>query len=153
MREAVSYAVKAESDHEHRELTPNQIFELFIDQFEDVNRPYSISEVHFKQHNGIIATVTTQYKGKSQEVMASGNGRLDSVANALKKYYRLDFNLEVYEEHALEKSSSSRAIAYVGIRNQKTDKLYWGAGVDVDIIRASINALLTAVNNMVTAEQ
>ena len=82
--------------------------------------------------------------------MASGNGRLDSVANALKKYYRLDFNLEVYEEHALEKSSSSRAIAYVGIRNPKTNKLFWGAGVDVDIIRASINALLTAVNNMVS---
>ena len=150
MRETVSFAVKAESDHEHRELTPDQIFELFIDRFEDVNRPYSISEVHFKQHNGIIATVTTQYKGKSQEVMASGNGRLDSVANALKKYYRLDFNLEVYEEHALEKSSSSRAIAYVGIRNPKTNKLFWGAGVDVDIIRASINALLTAVNNMVS---
>ena len=152
MRPAVSYAVKAEADHEHRELTPNQIFELFIDRFEDVNRPYSISEVHFKQHSGIIATVTTQYKGKSQEVMASGNGRLDAVANALKKYYRLDFDLEVYEEHALEKSSSSRAIAYVGIRNPKNDKLYWGAGVDVDIIRASINALLTAVNNMVTSQ-
>ena len=81
--------------------------------------------------------------------MASGNGRLNAVANALMKFYRLDFNLEVYEEHALEKSSSSRAIAYVGIRSPKTDKLYWGAGVDVDIIRASINALLTAVNNMV----
>ena len=149
MREAVSYAVKAESDHEHKELSPDQIFELFIDRFEDVNRPYSISEVHFKQHNGIIATVTTQYKGESREVMASGNGRLNAVANALMKFYRLDFNLEVYEEHALEKSSSSRAIAYVGIRSPKTDKLYWGAGVDVDIIRASINALLTAVNNMV----
>lgn len=152
MRSAVSYAVKAESDHEHRELTPDQIFELFIDRFEDVNRPYSISEVHFKQHNGIIATVTTQYKGESREVMASGNGRLNAVANALMRYYRLDFNLEVYEEHALEKSSSSRAIAYVGIRNPKTNQLYWGAGVDVDIIRASINALLTAVNNMVNAE-
>ena len=149
MREAVSYAVKAESDHEHKELSPDQIFSLFIDRFEDVNRPYSISEVHFKQHNGIIATVTTQYKGESREVMASGNGRLNAVANALMKFYRLDFNLEVYEEHALEKSSSSRAIAYVGIRSPKTDKLYWGAGVDVDIIRASINALLTAVNNMV----
>ena len=149
MREAVSYAVKAESDHEHKELSPDQIFSLFIDRFEDVNRPYSISEVHFKQHNGIIATVTTQYKGESREVMASGNGRLNAVANALMKFYRLDFNLEVYEEHALEKSSSSRAIAYVGIRSPKTDKMYWGAGVDVDIIRASINALLTAVNNMV----
>ena len=149
MREAVSYAVKAESDHEHRELTPEQIFELFVSRFEDINRPYSISEVHFKQHNGIIAMVTTQYKGESREVMASGNGRLNAVANALMKYYRLDFNLEVYEEHALEKSSSSRAIAYVGIRNPEKDRLYWGAGVDVDIIRASINALLTAVNNMV----
>ncbi len=152
MREAVSYAVKSESDHEHKELTPNQIFELFIDRFEDVNRPYSISEVHFKQHNGIIATVTTQYKGESREVMASGNGRLNAVANALKKYYRIDFEVEVYEEHALEKSSTSRAIAYVGIRNQKNEKLYWGAGVDVDIIRASINALLTAVNNMANAD-
>ncbi len=152
MREAVSYAVKSESDHEHREFTPDQIFDLFVDRFEDINRPYSISEVHFKQHNGIIATVTTQYKGESREVMASGNGRLNAVANALMRYYRLDFDVEVYEEHALEKSATSRAIAYVGIRNPKTDKMFWGAGVDVDIIRASINALLTAVNNMVNAE-
>ena len=151
MRENLSYAVKEESDHEHRELTPEQIFNLFIDRYEDVSRPYSISEVHFRQHNGIIATVTTQYKNESREIMASGNGRLDAVANALKKHYRIDFNVEVYEEHALEKSSSSRAIAYVGIRSPKDNVLYWGAGVDVDIIRASINALLTAVNNMVNA--
>ena len=83
--------------------------------------------------------------------MASGNGRLDAVANALKKHYKVEFNVEVYEEHALEKSSSSRAIAYVGVRSPKDDVLYWGAGVDVDIIRASINALLTAVNNMSNA--
>ena len=151
MRENFSYAVKEESDHEHRELSPEQIFELFVDRYEDVNRPYSISEVRFRQHNGIIATITTQYKNESREVMASGNGRLDAVANALKKHYKVDFNVEVYEEHALEKSSSSRAIAYVGVRSPKDDVLYWGAGVDVDIIRASINALLTAVNNMSNA--
>ena len=152
MREAVSYAVKAESDRRHEELTPEQIFDLFLDKFEDVKKPYSISEVHFKQHNGIIATVTTQYKGQSYDVMASGNGRLNAVSNALKRHYRLEFDLEVYEEHALEKSSSSRAIAYVGVKSRKDGKLYWGAGVDVDIIRASINAMLTAVNNMVNAE-
>ena len=33
----------------------------------------------------------------------------------------------------------------------KNDSLYWGAGVDQDIIRASINALVTAINNKETA--
>jgi len=150
MREAFSYMVKSESDHAHKELTPEQIFDLFIDKFEDVSRPISISEVHFRQRNGIVAYVTTQYKGQSSEVMANGNGRLDAVSKALKKHYNLEYQLEVYEEHALEMSSSSRAIAYVGIRAQD-GKLYWGAGVDVDIIRASIDALLTAVNNSMNA--
>ena len=150
MRESFSYMVKSESDHAHKELTPEQIFDLFIDRYEDVNRPFSISEVHFRQRNGIVAYVTTQYHGQSSEVMANGNGRLDAVSKALKKHYNFDYVLEVYEEHALEQSSSSRAIAYVGIR-PADGKLYWGAGVDVDIIRASIDALLTAVNNAAAA--
>ena len=150
MRESFSYMVKSESDHAHKELTPEQIFDLFIDKYENVNRPFSISEVHFRQRNGIVAYVTTQYKGQSSEVMANGNGRLDAVSKALKKHYNFDYVLEVYEEHALEMSSSSRAIAYVGIR-PADGQLYWGAGVDVDIIRASIDALLTAVNNAASA--
>lgn len=153
MRAAVSAEVKRESDHEHRELSAQEIFDLFVDRFEDVNKPYGISEVHFRQHNGIIATATIQYNGQSREVVASGNGRLNAVSNALKKQFRLNYDLEVYEEHALEKSSSSRAIAYVGVKSGKDGALYWGAGVDVDIIRASIGAMLTAVNNMCNAEE
>ena len=79
--------------------------------------------------------------------MASGNGRLDAISNALKKQFRLEYRLETYQEHALEQSSSSRAIAYVGIRDAQ-EKRFWGAGVDQDIIKASYNALLTAINNM-----
>ena len=150
MRENFSYMVKSESDHAHKELTPDQIFDLFIDKYEDINRPFSISEVHFRQRNGIVAYVTTQFRGQSEEVMANGNGRLDAVSKALQKHYGFKYELEVYEEHALEQSSSSRAIAYVGIR-PADGKLYWGAGVDVDIIRASIDALLTAVNNAANA--
>ncbi|MDY4205633.1 alpha-isopropylmalate synthase regulatory domain-containing protein, partial [Porcincola intestinalis] len=108
--------------------------------------------VTFRQHNGIIATITTQFGNRSAEITASGNGRLNAVSNALKKAYGLEYDLDTYEEHALEKSSSSRAIAYVGVRSRKSGVLYWGAGVDVDIIRASVSALLTAVNNMVNAE-
>ena len=90
------------------------------------------------------------YKGESKVAIAAGNGRLNAVSNALKKQFRLEYDLVVYTEHALEQSSSSRAIAYVGIKDKK-DRMFWGAGVDQDIIRASINALLTAINNKETA--
>ncbi len=150
MREAMGYAAKAVSDEGHKELMPQEIFELFKKKFEDVRAPYNITEVHFKQHNGIIAEVTVDYKGESKVAIAAGNGRLNAVSNALKKQFRLEYDLVVYTEHALEQSSSSRAIAYVGIKDKK-DRMFWGAGVDQDIIRASINALLTAINNKETA--
>lgn len=146
MREAMSYATKSVSDHKHAELQPEEIFELFKEKFENVTSPYSINEVHFQQKDGITTQVTSTYEGKTITTEATGNGRLDAVSNALKKAYNLDFSLVTYQEHALEQSSSSQAIAYVGIQTP-SGKLAWGAGVDPDIIHASIDALITAINN------
>ncbi|MCI6868116.1 MAG: 2-isopropylmalate synthase [Lachnospiraceae bacterium] len=150
MREAMGYVAKGASDTLHKELVPEEIFQLFKDKFENITEPYQIEEVHFKQHNGIIAEVTASYDGKTNVIVASGNGRLNAVSNAMKKHFRLEYDLVTYEEHALEQSSSSRAIAYVGIKD-KTGKIHWGAGLDVDIIKASIDALLTAINHMAEA--
>lgn len=146
MREAMSYATKSVSDHKHAELQPEEIFELFKKKFENITSPYSINEVHFQQKDGITTQVTSTYEGKTITTEATGNGRLDAVSNALKKAYNLDFSLVTYQEHALEQSSSSKAIAYVGIQTP-SGKLAWGAGVDPDIIHASIDALITAINN------
>lgn len=146
MREAMSYAAKDVSDHKHAELQPEEVFELFKEKFENITEPYSINEVHFQQVNGITTQVTSTYKGETVTTEATGNGRLNAVSNALKKAYDLRFDLVTYQEHALEQSSSSRAIAYVGIKSP-SGKLSWGAGVDSDIIRASIDALVTAINN------
>lgn len=151
MREAMGYATKDVSDHMHKELKPSEIFEIFKKKFEGVTTPFQVTEAHFKQHNGIIAEVTVLQNGVEKKAIASGNGRLDAVSNALKKQFRLEYNLQTYQEHALEKSSSSRAIAYVGITD-KDGKDFWGAGVNQDIIVASVDALVTAINNMLNAE-
>ena len=146
MREAMGYAAKAVSDHTHKELHPEEIFELFKETFENVKTPYSVEKVHFKQNGHITATVTSSCYGRTITTEAVGNGRLNAVSNALKKAYDLKYDLVTYEEHALEQSSSSRAIAYVGIR-KPDGSLAWGAGLDTDIIKASIDALVTAINN------
>ena len=146
MREAMGYAAKAVSDHTHKELMPEEIFDLFKTTFENVKKPYSVVSVHFQQTGPITTQVTSSCNGRVITTEASGNGRLDAVSNALKKAYNLQYKLVTYTEHALEQSSSSKAIAYVGI--QKPDgSLSWGAGVDCDIIKASIDALVTAINN------
>ena len=147
MREAMGYAAKGVSDHLHKELHPDEIFDLFKKTFENVGQPYSINEVHFQQKSeGITTKVISTFNGKTITTEAVGNGRLDAVSNALKKAYELKYSLEVYQEHALERSSSSKAIAYVGIK-KPDGTMAWGAGVDPDIIRASIDALVTAINN------
>ena len=147
MREAMGYTAKGVSDHLHKELHPDEIFDLFKKTFENVVQPYSINEVHFQQKEvGITTKVTTTFNGRTITTEATGNGRLDAVSNALKKAYELKYTLEVYQEHALERSSSSKAIAYVGIK-KPDGTMAWGAGVDPDIIRASIDALVTAINN------
>ena len=147
MREAMGYTAKGVSDHLHKELHPDEIFDLFKKTFENVAQPYSINEVHFQQKEvGITTKVTSTFNGRTITTEATGNGRLDAVSNALKKAYELKYTLEVYQEHALERSSSSKAIAYVGIK-KPDGTMAWGAGVDPDIIRASIDALVTAINN------
>ena len=147
MREAMGYAAKGVSDHLHKELHPDEIFDLFKKTFENVGQPYSINEVHFQQTSeGITTKVTSTFNGKTITTEAVGNGRLDAVSNALKKAYELKYSLEVYQEHALERSSSSKAIAYVGIK-KPDGTMAWGAGVDPDINRASIDALVTAINH------
>ncbi len=152
MREAMGYTAKGVSDEMHKELMPDEIYRLFQEKYENITAPYNILEMHFKQHNGIIAEVTASYEDKTSVIVASGNGRLNAVSNAMKRHFRLDYDLITYEEHALTQSSSSEAIAYVGIRETKSGSLFWGAGVDADIIKASVDALLTAINNMVLAE-
>lgn len=147
MREAMGYTAKAVSDHTQKELLPDEIFELFKKTFENVVSPLTLKEVHFQQADGGITTqVTSSFNGKVITTEAAGNGRLNAVSNALKKAYGFQFDLVTYQEHALEQSSSSKAIAYVGIR-KPDGSLAWGAGVNEDIIHASIDALVTAINN------
>ncbi len=149
MREAMGYAAKDVSDHKHAELQPEEIFEIFKEKFENITTPYSINEVHFQQvDGGMVTQVTSTFEGQTVTTEASGNGRLNAVSNALKKAYGLKYDLVSYSEHALEQRSSSRAIAYVGIRSM-SGKLSWGASLHTDIIHESIDALVAAINNRV----
>ena len=146
MREEVGYAVKQVSDEEHKELSPQWVYEIFEDNYMNYTPHFQITECHFRQDDGIMAEATIQYGEKKTVVDANGNGRLDAVSNTIKQYFGVSYELSTYEEHALSHGSSSKAMAYVGITCD--GKNYWGAGMDEDIIKASIHAIVVAVNKL-----
>lgn len=146
MREEVGYLMKGVSDHEHAELEPAEMLQIFRDNYRPKDKKFTISECHFKQEGeGIIATVTIAEGDKKTVVEASGNGRLNAVSRAIRKHFDIVYHLAEYEEHSLSRNSSAEAICYVGITDEN-DKLTWGVGTNDDIIRASIEALVNAVN-------
>ena len=149
MKEAVSYAVKHESDVLHKELKAEEIFGVFGKRFLSPRSVFSLGEVHYRQENGITATVQVVEGEKKTVVEATGNGRLDAVSNALKKHFGVQFNLTGYEQHALSSGSFAQAISYLGVETK--ERICWGAGENSDITLASVQALVSALNNLLSA--
>ena len=149
MREAFGYHVKSISDHEHRELQPKEVYDIFIRDFVNVDTPVYVERaIYTDKDDGIMAECTIKYNGVSYVRVSQGNGRLDAVSNAIKDVIGIDYIFDSYTEHDLEGKSSSKASSYVSIKNN--DKTYYGAGIDSDIIVSSVKALVSAVNIMLS---
>ena len=146
MREHFAYMVKGVSDKTHSEMKPDEIYDIFKKTYLNKTKPLNVVEAHFVQEDGIVAKVSIELNGIMHVVSAHGNGRLDAVSNAIKKYTSLEFHIEHYSEHSLSHGSNSDAAAYLGIRLED-GTMSWGAGTDSDIIKAGIKALVSAYNN------
>lgn len=147
MREEVGYLMKGVSDRKHAELKAEDMLQIFNETYYNPPKIFDIVECHFQQKDGIQTQVSIKEGDTVTVVEAQGNGRLNAVNNALKKHFGLQHTLDAYEEHSLSKKSDAKAMAYVGV-TKDGQKLYWGVNSDEDILRASIDALVSALNRM-----
>lgn len=152
MREEFGYIIKGISDHQHKELSPEEVHQIFMDTYLNLQTPIRLDDFYFVHKKEYHTTVSLTVGKEEMELTGRGNGRFDAVSNALRRGLNIRFHDIVYQEHALERGSTSRAIAYVGITSD-SQKTYWGCGVHTDIIAASIFALFSAIDRMLTQEQ
>ncbi len=150
MREHFSYFCKEYSAKEQKELLPSDVLALFEEKYFLSLSDINFENMHFYRKGSVVETeITFSENGKKTLVKANGNGSLDAVSNALKRYTGRSYTLFEYFEHSLAgKGSGSVAASYIGIKDEE-GKEYWGAGTDTDIIHAGANALLSAFNNMI----
>ena len=129
-------------------MQADEIRAIFMEHYVNFFDPLDVVEAHFQQENGIIATITVFNGGSEEHVFtARGNGRLDAVSNALKENLGYQYSIIKYQEHAIEQGSASKAIAYIGIRTPD-GLVSWGAGTHDDVMAASVNALVSAINRI-----
>ena len=153
MREELGYAVKDVSDHAHKELAPDEINGIFQREFVNRDGALALKDFHFIRPDATTVKVfiTVEKDGEEREVIGTGNGRLDAVAEAVSGL-GIANHLTAYHEHALERGADSRAAAYVQVEGAD-GAACWGAGVDPDIIAASIKGYFSAINRMLAKAQ
>ena len=149
MREDFGYHVKSISDHEHRELMPTEVRDIFMRDYVNINSPLNVLKSTFSNttEGNVRVEAEIYYRGESFKAAAVGNGRLDAVSGAIKAAIGLDYTLQSYTQHAIDGRTSAEAASYVSITSG--GKTFWGTGIDSDIGTSSIKALLSAVNIMI----
>lgn len=156
MSEHFGYTVKSVSDHAHKELKPDEVYEIFDKTYLHPNKKLELVESHYVQESGgevrddkaeVISTkLTVKIKGETRVFAGTGNGRLDAISDAIKNGLGLEYTIHTFTQNAVERSSKSKAASYIGIELEN-GTVSWGAGIDTDIINSSIKALISAINN------
>ena len=146
MNEEFGYFVKKVSDRDSKELSTEEIYQLFRQQYVEFFPAFQIQSMKVNVEEANEAFLTILQDDNIIGVKGHGAGSLDAISNALKKHFSVEYDLEVYEEHSMGADSSALASAYIGI--QKNGKQYWGVGINRDIIKASALALAIAVNRL-----
>jgi len=146
--------VKNAADRENAEMSGMSLFNLFNEEFIRVETPYELSTYRTiylheedEEDNEIRFTGIVNYLGKPTEVEGVGNGPIDALYNALKTIGAADYEFISYDQHALSTGSDSRAIAYIQLKD-KSGRTCFGVGTSRDIRKASLRALISAINRI-----
>ncbi|WP_270887703.1 2-isopropylmalate synthase [Pedococcus sp. 5OH_020] len=147
-----SGVVQGKTDSEGGEVSPAQLWEAFQDEylpavggaanawgrFTPVDHTL-VSETGGSDH--IVATMLDH--GREVTVEGDGNGPIAAFIDALSRL-GVDVRVLDYAEHALSAGGDARAAAYVECA--VGDRVLWGVGLHSSIVKASLTAVLSAVN-------
>ncbi|MBR6709268.1 MAG: 2-isopropylmalate synthase [Clostridia bacterium] len=149
MREHFSYLCKSISDHEHKELKPDEVLDIFVANYLNLDSGIQVADFDFMRENDAVKiNITFRKNGEDTELEAEGNGTLSAVNNALCEFTGEEYTLQVFTQHSMQGDGShSVAASYIGLQRED-GTMYWGAGTDTDVITASTKALLSAFHNM-----
>ncbi|GAA2440875.1 2-isopropylmalate synthase [Streptomyces macrosporus] len=144
-----SRIIQAKTDAEGGEVSPRQIWEVFRDEYlPNPENPWGRIQVKKGQTttdtDGVDnLTVEATVDGEETVLTGSGNGPISAFFDALEKI-GVDARLLDYQEHTMSEGASAQAASYIECAID--GKVLWGIGIDPNTTRASLKAIVSAVN-------
>ena len=142
------------SDRKHKDLTPQEIYDAFMDKYVDIKEPVQLvkyNEIAGDRKDYAEVEAVVKYYGVEITIRGVGNGVIDAFCHALEKKFSVKMEIMDYREHSMEYGTKARAISYIQISNGKGGRFY-GAGTSSNITKSSLRAVVSTVNKMITTE-
>ena len=141
-----SQAVQKVTDASGTEMTSEEIWALFRQEYLQVRTPFEYISHHLSEDpsrpNVQSIQVRLRVNGEERQLEGSGNGPLDAFVHAL----GVPFNIQGYEERAIGQGSDARAVAFVEVGGGGMQGSCFGVALHVNIVTASLMAVLSSVN-------
>jgi 2-isopropylmalate synthase len=151
-----SGVVQAKTDAEGGEVTSEQLWAIFRDEYLPAEDPeakwgrFELLRTRTSSDMGGDVELDVRLRVDEEQVdeTARGNGPVDAF---LKVMDRQGFTISLYDyvEHAMSAGGDAQAAAYVDL--DVNGVRLWGVGVDADIATASLKAIVSSVNRAVRA--
>ncbi|MFB7457775.1 2-isopropylmalate synthase [Streptomyces sp. NPDC056188] len=144
-----SKIIQAKTDAEGGEVTPKDIWAAFQDEYlPNPDNAWGRIQVRTGQSttdtDGVdTLTVEATVDGEDTVLTGSGNGPISAFFDALQSI-GVDVRLLDYQEHTMSEGASAQAASYIECAID--DKVLWGIGIDANTTRASLKAVVSAVN-------
>ena len=153
-----SGVVQARTDAEGGEVSSNQIWDIFTDEYlpsTDDDQRWGRFELLSTRSSSDMSgdvhlDVTLRDGDAAQPASAVGNGPVAAFLEIIRSQ-GFDVTLYDYVEHALSSGGDAQAAAYIEL--QVDDQRLWGVGIDNDISTASLKAIVSGVNRAIRTRQ
>jgi 2-isopropylmalate synthase len=147
-----SRAIQRVTDETGREVTAAEVHEIFKQEYLDQQAPWKLIRHRItgdptaaeSRHFRVEAEV--EVDGERRRITGEGNGAISAFVAAL----GMPARVMDYHEHAIGAGSDTRAASYIEVRVGDSATGF-GVGVDRDIVTASFQAVLCAVNRHLKA--
>ena len=153
LQQDFSRLVQQQTDQHGQEMTHHALWQLFCQHYGLTQPVRCLLEAESHSDDKGETRLKARLQQGAQQLMleGKGNGLLSAAVAALRQRYDVIITIEDYHEHTLGKRSDSRSVTYISCINARGERA-WGVGIDNDVARASLQALLNAAHAFLPQE-
>ena len=136
--------VQQSAEETGAEISPGLIWQLFEQEYLLSDSGYQLQDYQINRDSKDQLVATLVSANNRIQIQGEGKGALDAFANAITEEFGVKLDVLDFNEHSLTKGIDAEAVTYLQLRVDNCRCM--GVAIHEDIMTASLNAMLNAVN-------